>query len=241
MLAAVTPKPRWHAYFIFAPEGGLAPRHRYTLDRLRGLSGGLLVVYASPEVASIPPELEDNCDALYWKALGGFDFSAYALALKAVAHQSPGADLFLMNDSVVGPLDDLEPTLTGAAWDLTGFTATYLLENHLQSYAFILKNVTSERIMAFGAAIPKRWAYDRYRDVVNLQETRFARFAARHMSVGSLWYAGPSAPYNPTLSLAPDLVEAGFPFVKRSLVDRLDRLEDGHRLTTLLAAAGHPL
>ena len=241
MLAAVTPKPRWTGYFIFAPGGGLAPRHRYTLSRLRALSGGLLVVYASPDLASVPAELRDYCDALYWKDLPGFDFSAYAIMLDAVADQSPGADLFVMNDSVVGPLTDLEPTLSGAAWDLTGFTATYLLENHLQSYAFILKDVTPHRIAAFGASIPRRWAYDRYRDVVNLQETRFARFAARQMSVGSLWYAGPSAHYNPTLSLAPDLVEAGFPFVKRSLVDRLDQLDEGPRLTALLTAAGYPV
>ncbi|HVQ07455.1 MAG TPA: hypothetical protein VMS43_03375 [Allosphingosinicella sp.] len=240
-LKPIAPRTRWNAYFAFLPGGGLTPGHLFTIERLRGLEGGLLIVCATPGPEDVPEALHDVADALYWKGLSGYDFSAYAVALRAIAVHSPGADVFVMNDSVLGPLVDPAPMLDRAPWDLTGFTASSALENHLQSYAFLLRGVTPERIAAFGSALPERIAYDRFRDVVNLQETRFARLAARHLSVGAFWYADAATMGDPSLAAAATLLDAGSPFLKKSLLGHYAGFQDEARLREMLAARGHPL
>jgi len=240
-LKPVAPRPRWNAYFAYLPDARLSPGHLFTIERLRRLDGGLLVICATPGPADVPEELRSMADALYWKGLSGYDFSAYAIALRAIAAHSPGADAFVMNDSVLGPLVDPKPMLDRAPWDLTAFTASSAVENHLQSYAFLLRGVTGERIAAFGSALPERFAYDRFRDVVNLQETRFARLAARHMSVGAFFYADAASLGDPSLAAAATLLEAGLPFLKKSLLGHYAGFQDEARLRAMLAAHGHPL
>jgi len=240
-LKPVAPRTRWSAYFAYLPDARLTPGHLFTIERLRRLEGGLLVVCATPRPADVPEELLALADALYWKGLSGYDFSAYAIALGAIAARSPGADVFVMNDSVLGPLADPKPMLDRAPWDLTAFTASSALENHLQSYAFLLRDVTPGRIAAFGSALSERIAYDRFRDVVNLQETRFARLAARHMSVGAFWYADAARVGDPSLAGAAALLDAGSPFLKKSLLGHYAGFQDEALLREMLAARGHPL
>lgn len=241
VLKPVTERPRWNVYFVYLPDAVLTPAHLFTINRLRALDGGLLVVCATPEPRDMPAALDGLADALIWKGLSGYDFSAYAIALRAIAAHSPGADAFVMNDSVFGPLVDPTPLLAQARWDLTGFTASSAVENHLQSYAFLLRDVTAGRLAAFGPALPADHAYDRYRDVVNLQETRFARLAARHMSVGALWYADAGRIGNPSLATATALLDAGAPFLKKSLLGHYASLQDEAGLRTRLAIRNHPL
>ncbi|MBO9622437.1 MAG: hypothetical protein J7500_06975 [Sphingomonas sp.] len=239
-LLPVTRRSRWNCYFLYLPDGQLTPAHRFTLKQLRALPGGLLAIAAAPRAEDLAV-LEGSADALYWKGLRGFDFSAYSLALAEVAGRSPGADLLVMNDSVLGPFGDIEAAIARSPWDLTGFTASWLFENHLQSYAFHLREVTPERIRAFGSAIPQRVSLDSYRNVINVQETRFARLAARRMRVGAMWYAKGPALHDPSLQCALDLAEAGFPFVKRSLLGRYSHFQDREAIEALLASHGHPV
>lgn len=237
LIRPIVPRERWTCYFLYLPDGRLTAAHLYTLRKLRELPGGLLVICAAPHPRDVPDDLLGIADALYWKGLSGYDFSAYSIALRGVAEGSPGADLFVMNDSVLGPFGEVEPFLARAPWELTGFTATSMGENHLQSYAFLLRDVTPRRIDAFGSAMPRRAAFNRYRDVINLQETRFARLASRRMQVGAFWYAD----VDPTLVAATALVADGFPFLKRSLLGRYGDFQDPEALRRILAAHGHPL
>ncbi len=105
-----TRRDRWIASFVSLPEGRkLDAAHRYTLARLAESDAGLLIVCAAPSQADIPTELRDAADAMFWKALNGFDFSAYAIALHAVAKANPGADMLVLNDSTYGPFDLIRP------------------------------------------------------------------------------------------------------------------------------------
>lgn len=229
---------RWTCYFLYLPDGRLTPAHRFTLARLRDAPGRLLAICAAPTPDAVPAELAAGVDALVWKGLSGYDFSAYALALRAVAERSPGADLFIMNDSVLGPFADPAALLERAPWALTGFTASAMFENHLQSYAFQLRGVTDETVRALAGVMPGTRACDRYRDVINLQETRFARLAARRMSAGALWYA--PAGGDPSLGAARQLLDQGFPFLKRSLLGRFAHRQDEAALRAFLVAQDHP-
>lgn len=236
------PAPRWTVYFAFMPDGALSDAHRFTLARLRALGRPLLVICAAQSVDLIPAELAAAADALVWKALPGFDFSAYRVGLAALAEHAPGCDAFVMNDSVFGPLGDVGPALDAARWDLTGFIATATVENHVQSYAFQLRGVTRDRLAALAAVMPDQYAYDGFWDVVLNQETRFARVAARRLRVGALVHVDlPGQTLDPTLQCALPLVRAGFPFLKRSLLGKLAGLWPREEVVAVLRAAGHPL
>lgn len=239
-LKPVTPRARWSVYFIWAPDGRLAPAHRFTLARLRARDAGLLVVVATPDAAMVPNECYHMADALWWKALPGYDFSGYAIALHAIARGSPGTDAFVMNDSVMGPFGEVERLLDDAPWDLAGFTASSLFENHIQSYAFQLRRVTPERMKTLGSVFPRRWRFDRFQDVIFGQETRFARVASRTMTVGAWWWYDTGRGLDLLLQEPFALLQAGYPFLKRSLLGKSRGVQPLDRLGATLAALGHP-
>ncbi len=237
VIKRVNARNSWFVYFVFAPDGKLMPYHHYALARLRDYGASVLVVCAAQTAALVPPELARYADALYWKALHGYDFSAYRIALMEIARRSPGADVVLMNDSVFGPFVDPMSALSDCDWDLTGFTASSEIENHIQSYAFRIRNVVPARMRALGAVFFPVACLDRKDDVILIQETRMARIASSSMSVGALWYGATSQ--NPTLYRCAELVDAGFPFLKRSLA----RMDPGRKAMTcaLLERHQHPL
>lgn len=231
----------WIVYFAYLPHGQLDLAHRFALDRLRTLGRRLLVVCGAPTPAAVPAELAAAADALLWKSLPGFDFSAYSLGLRALAKHCPGTDALVLNDSTFGPFVDLRLWLDRVRWDLTGFTATSSGENHVQSYAFHLRDITPTRLKMLSSVLPEKHAFERYWSVVFWQETRFARIASRSMSVGSLLYAdNPEVP-DPTLQFALPLAAAGFPFLKRSLLGKLSHLAPREETLATLAAAGYPV
>jgi len=238
-LKPVFPAARWNLYFLYLPDGELHDAHRYTIDRLRWGDARLLLVVASPDPAAAE-RLLAMADAVVWKGMAGFDFSAYALGIDAVARHSPGAALFVMNDSVFGPFGDLDAVLADAPWALTGFTASKRIENHIQSYAFFLREVTPVVARALRPVLWVGLAYDRYGEVVYAQETRLARIAARRMSVGAFWYSDHPLG-DPTLYSALAMMDQGYPFLKRKLLVRHDDMYPRATLLKLLRDHGHPL
>lgn len=240
-VVAVTPRPRWFVYFAFAPDGTLEPHHVFSLTRLRAEGVPTLVVFASRVPAAVPDVLSAQCDALIWKPLGGFDFSAYRIALAAIALRSPGAEVLVMNDSVYGPFRDLTPYFS-SPWDLTGFTASNGGgQRHIQSYAFVLKDVTEARLARLRPVFRKSTAFNSARGAICCQELWLARAAARSMSVGALWYGERPEVVDPSLSKAIPLVDAGFPFLKRSLCGKHRAFQQDVAVRERLAHFGHPL
>jgi len=244
VLRSVTSDTRWILYFAYLPGGSLTPAHRFTLARLGKETAKLLVICAAPGTEDVPAELYDLADALIWKGLSGYDFSAYNLGLRHIAQMSPGSDVFILNDSVLGPFGDLGDFFDRAQWDLTGMTGSRLEENHIQSYAFILRNVTRWRLWALKSIFLPFGAFDDFASVVRSQETRMARVAAKTMSVGALWFAEryPENP-DPTLFTADVLLDQGFPFIKKSALGKYRQVIGpamADALDARLAAFGHP-
>lgn len=241
-IIAVRQAPRWTCYFIYLPGGVLTPAHRFTLTRLRAMDRRLLIVCATPAIGDVPSELTAMADALWWKALPGFDFSAYAIAVTAVASASPGAELLVMNDSVLGPFGNLADWLSGTPWDFTGLTAFSLIENHIQSYAFAIREVRASTPADLSSAFSRRIAFDRYADVIYGQESRLARRVSQAgLSVGARWFAQAPQFGDPTIYSGLDLLRHGFPFLKRSLLTRHPDLYPRHDLLSALEERGHPL
>ena len=196
-LVPVKPSRRWMMYFIYLADGKLTAGHRFTLQRLASEDADLLVICACPENHAVLEELKTLCDALYWKAEQGWDFSAYALGLTELARLSPGADVLAMNDSLFGPFKPLVPFMDAAPWRLTGFTGNNGGEEiHLQSYAF----------------------------------------------VGAFWYGDDPKKTDLCLFYPKELIAAGFPFMKRSLLGKFATVfQDLGEMRELLGSMGHPV
>ncbi|MFS0774389.1 hypothetical protein [Sphingomonas sp. 1P08PE] len=240
-LTPLNARPRWIVYFVYLPAGELTAAHRFTLDRLRSADASLCVICAAPSPRAVPEELRRIADALYWKDLPGFDFSAYALAVRETARLSPGADMLILNDSTFGPFASLDELWPAMRWELTGFTAFSQMQDHIQSYAFHLRQVTSATVQTLRTVLPSDFAVDHYRSAVYLQESRFAAVAARSMSVGALWHADARRCGDPSIFAALPLVRAGFPFLKRSLLSKNAHAYPRQALLDTLRDLGHPV
>lgn len=230
----------WIVYFIFAPSGRIDEGHQYTIDKLRRSRRSLLVVFASESSDVIDPDLADQCEALIWKDLPGYDFSGYALGLNVLARALPGASALVLNDSVFGPFYDLDPLLDGAKWDLTGFSASESQENHIQSFAFYLKRLDQGVIDGMGQIFSLRFSFDDFLQTVTLRETRMARLAAKSMTVGSFLYAPNRYSPDPTVEKPLEMIDCGFPFLKRSLLGKHHGKVAHLELVRCLMEAGHP-
>lgn len=235
---ALYSRSAWTVYFIYTPSGELSESQRFTFRKLKETKRGLCVICATALASLVPEELGD-ADALYWKHMRGYDFSAYRIGLELVARHSSGSDVLFLNDSVLGPFSDLDLLLAGSPWEMTGFTASAARENHIQSYAFHVRDVSSRRLKQLRTVVPHSIALDTYDAVITCQETRMARIAARSMSVGSLWYCadGKSLP----LVRALELLERGFPFIKKSLLDKSAHFQDVREIRSRLQSFGHPV
>jgi lipopolysaccharide biosynthesis protein len=241
VLKPASPNARWVTYFAYVPDGELTPSQRFTLQSLKAMALPVLVVCACPRNAAVLQVLRKLCDALLWKDLPGYDFSAYRLALSHIAAVSPGADVLVMNDSVYGPFTDLRKVFDTAAWALTGFTASNQRAPHIQSYAFLLRDVRWATMARLATVLLPGVAFHQYRHVIDLQETRFARVAARSMSVGALWFGDMRTVGDPTLARPMELLDSGFPFLKRSLLGKHQGAIERDVVLARLQALGHPL
>ena len=224
-------RPQWVLYFVYAPDGSLNDAHRFTLARLRDQNFNIFVVVSTGQVGQVPLELFRYADGIYWKALPGYDFSAYKLGLDLLVKKSEGASVLVLNDSVFGPLNDLREFINNPSWNLTGFTATGKIENHIQSYAFVIKHLTRDTMRNLQTVVFPFFACGSRDDVVNCQETRLARIAAQSMSVGAHWYMRAGDP----TQVAPfELIDAGYPFIKKSLLETRSSFNDKERVRSLL-------
>lgn len=240
-IKAPGPTGRWILYFMYLPQGRLSVAHQYTLERLAMEPARLMIVCASPAEHPVLDALRDRCDALVWKELAGYDFSGYSAGLSSIARHCPGSDVFVLNDSMLGPFCALSPFMDHAPWRLTGLTANQQFENHLQSFAFVLRSIDLELLAKLSPSLQCEWSYSHASPVILLQETMLARVASRHMSVGAYWYTDGIRHEDLTLNAPEALVEAGFPLLKRSLLGKFaGRFQSVEAMQALLQRLGHP-
>lgn len=232
---------RWLMYFLFLPQGELSVHQRYTLKQLAREDARLMLVCACPSGHPVLAELGERCDALCWKALEGYDFSAYAAGLTELGRHAPGADVLVLNDSMLGPFAPLAPFIEQAPWRLTGLSASALEENHIQSFAFVVRGLDADFLQAVEPVMSTRWSYNRSDAVILLQETLLARVAHRHLSVGAYWYTDGSLHQDLSLNCPEQLIEAGFPLLKRSLFGKFaGNFQDPQKMQALLERLEYP-
>ncbi len=215
----VFPSARWILLFLYVPSGNLSGPQSFMLDQLRKIGWPILIVCAARSRDHVPHQVENYADALYWKALSGFDFSGYSIGLNAISVASPAATVLVLNDSTFGPFGNLRDLLEASPWDLVGITGSHQLEKHIQSYAFLLRGVDSRRMRQLRTIFQLSYSFDDIVPVVFCLETQLARVAARHMTVGSLWF-GPDDGHDPSIDHGLALLGEGCPFLKRALLGK---------------------
>lgn len=231
----------WLLYFMFLPDGQMSAQHQFTLERLASEGARLMIVCTCPPGHPVLDQLRSRCDALYWKAVEGFDFSAYAIGLSELARHAPGSDVMVLNDSMLGPFAPLTPFIEQAPWRLAGLSASAMEENHLQSFALIFRGLDTGFLRAIAPVVSTEWCYNTSGPVILLQETRLARVASTQVSVGAFWYTDGSTHPDLCLHCPEQMLEAGFPLLKRSLFGKFAQgFQDPAAMQALLRRLGHP-
>jgi lipopolysaccharide biosynthesis protein len=190
-------------------------------------SHGYRVVVSSACEASGSLEWDDTVDVdqltVLRKPNVGYDFGSWSVALELIPELSSAERTLLVNDSMVGPFTSLGPLLTkfdSTAADVWALTDTQQFGHHLQSYflGFCAGTLTDRPLAAFWANI--RHHGDKMRIILDyevglgrlLREEGYSKESA--FSHELLVRPG----QNPVIVAWKDLLERGFPFVKREIV-----------------------
>lgn len=247
------PLPRRLAILAqYDPRGGLPEHVRIHLERLRDIANRTVLVSNSPLSDRAMKSAEKVCDRVLLRNNAGWDFAAWRDAL-AGEDESEWDWIVLTNSSVVGPLYPLAPIFSQMerpGLDFWGMVQNRHYRRHLQSYFLAfgrrvteslpwrefwknVENATSKRsvIREYEVGLTdmlrrRGFAFDSYiKDPVFPASLRLVRLDSFRlfrvpMSVNFV---------NKTVELHDQLIAAGMPYIKGSLlwgkdVDRLKSL-----------------
>ena len=169
--------------------------------------------------------LQDRLSGVLIRENTGFDFGAWAHGLALCEDTSRWSRLFLVNDSIVGPLDagDFERMLArvrSSAADVVGLTESLAPLRHLQSY-FLVFNATALRHEAVRRLFARMLNWPAKSQVIDIHESRLtALLRAEGLNCEALFpalSADPLSSDDTSLRWA-QLVRAGFPYLKTRVI-----------------------
>ena len=205
------------------------------LAGLKQLSFSIVFISTSPLGRDAQSALSPHCDDVILRADTGADFGSWAAGLRKHAN-SIGGRLLLANDSVYGPIGDLQPALarlTAQPCDFYGMVESSATTPHLQSWFVLLENRVVKSA-AFQTVFARPFEVMNKDEIIRSGEIglssglRAAGF--RYRALYQPTQAGPVArnlPFNPMNYLWRELIaEAGVPFLKigavRNYVDEAE-------------------
>lgn len=232
-----------------APAGRLKPHVCPFMDRFNsnGISV-MLVVVADRPLELLPDEIEAASGIVVRENLG-YDFGAWAHALRIEPALYGAASLILTNDSIVPTTDEdvfgtMIARIRQSRADVVGLTASHEYGWHISSYFIAIKP------KALGSWTFQHFMRDiRYLDnkdtIIQSYEVPFAaRMQAGGLQVEALYTGRYSS--NPTLFSWKELVHQGFPFVKllllrKQFLDSADWPDPIKRALTTLRTEWRPV
>jgi hypothetical protein len=224
-----------------APAGLVKPNVPVYSAALRRAGLSVVLIVASDRPVVVDSDLVSTLSGGFARENCGFDFGAWAHVLKVAPALWRAETLFLVNDSVIGPLsqqrlDRLLQRVSESPADVVGATDNHEFEWHLQSYFVALKSraLASKALRTFFGEVrnlPDKEA------VVHTYEIPLARVLGTAGLVCEAIY--PSADgVNPTTSHWRALIDDGFPFVKTEVLRGLNPDWDIAGWPDVLAATG---
>lgn len=226
----------------YDPAGGLPSFVRIHLERLQPIASRLVLVSNSPMSAESRRVAESICDSVIVRANVGWDFAGWRDAL-AEETMEEWDSVVLTNSSVVGPLFPLPPivqNMEARGHDFWGMVHSRYIRSHLQSYflSFSTSVINSETWHHFWCNVEdlqnKRQVIRRY-EVGLTQQLRNGGFSFGHLiedpqfprslklvhidRLKSRLRVPMNVNYvNKTVELHWEMIEAGMPYLKASLL-----------------------
>jgi lipopolysaccharide biosynthesis protein len=228
-------------------DGDVAAHVLHYLTELNRAGFAIVFVTTSALTARAAIAVEVVCHAVLVRENEGLDFGSWAAAFARYGGELRG-ELLLANDSVYGPLGDLDATLdTLLAHDADFFGLVENLEPspHLQSW-FVLLRPRAYQSAAFRSVLALPFGRMTKHEIIDAGEIGLTRAliaaglrygaAVRPARIGPLWR---TLPFNPAQLLWRELVEAGLlPFIKVEVLrDNPMELPDVDAWETVVASA----
>jgi hypothetical protein len=211
-----------------------------------GLAVVLVVNTDQPaDALVIEPALRARTRGIAARANAGYDFGAWAHALALLPPTPRWSRLFLVNDSMVGPLDAgaferLLARIRGCAADVVGLTEALLPRRHLQSYFLVFGPHALQ-----GGAVARLFARVRNwpakLQVIDVHETRLTGLLeAEGLRTEALFpsLSGDALSSDDTSLRWAELVERGLPYLKTRVVEA--HRQDGRIVRWLSARPAPP-
>jgi hypothetical protein len=211
-------------FVTHSPNGKIKPHVLYYLSALQrhGISV-VLIVAADRPVETIAPDLMSLVSGLFVRENRGYDFAAWAHVLQLYPILFAAPILYLMNDSLFGPLSEEKfahalGRIRASRCDVVGLTDSYEHNWHVQSFflAFKPNALSSVALHRFINAISN---YSDKDDVIRSYEIKLTPLLReRGLKVEALFECTDSERaddlHNRTLFHWKELISDGFPFVK---------------------------
>jgi GT2 family glycosyltransferase/glycosyltransferase involved in cell wall biosynthesis len=206
-----------------APAGRLKPHVLPYMESLRANGVSVLLVAVVDRPLELRPAEIDAATGIIVRDNAGYDFGAWAHALRIEPALFGASLLILTNDSIVPSANSsafrtMMDRLRESTADVVGLTSSHEYGWHISSYFMAMKP------KALGS-----WAFQHFiRDIRNINDkeevirTYEVPFAARMQASGLMveaLYTGTFSA-NPTLFSWRELISQGFPFVKLLLLRR---------------------
>ncbi|MES2497205.1 MAG: glycosyltransferase [Pseudomonadota bacterium] len=216
------PTGREMALFVtHSRSGKIKPN---VLPYVRALKAAGLDVFLIATVdrpVDLPADLLDLVDAAMVRRNSGYDFAAWAHALKLYPRLFGASTLYLVNDSVLPARDDrriaaIVDRVRRSEADMVGLTESHEWRWHVQSYFLAIKpGLLSSR--SFHAFMNDVRLLTRKDHVIRAYEVRLAELAEEAGHGVEILFPSDTA-INPTLFGWRGLVDRGMPFVKLLLL-----------------------
>lgn len=189
------------------------------------------------EAMRVEPGLAARLDGLYVRQNIGFDFAAWAHGWSLCGAPTQLDRLLFINDSIVGPLSrpaftTMVQRLRTSSADVVGLTESIQTRYHLQSFflAFGRRALQSPELQG---ALERIYTLPTKEMVIDAYETQITeRLRLAGLSIEALFPAMTDDRWssNDTFYHWADLIRAGFPFIKTSVLPRVAHTAEAQAL-----------
>lgn len=228
-------------FVTHAPTATLKP---HVVDHVMSLLDAnvavVLIVNTDVELAAmqVPAELASRLSGCMVRENVGFDFAAWSHAYSIIEPSRVRRRLYLVNDSIIGPLDrtayaQMLARIRSSQADCVGLTCNPDPHEHLQSF-YLVFNERVLRSAVFDTFMRNVVNMPRKESVVTCYELWLTPYLMRMgFSAEALFpnistYAPPTR--NDTLSHWKELIEAGFPFIKSAVLIESGEADDARKM-----------
>lgn len=176
-------------------DGIFDPHVLYSLQAYRQVFAHVTVVSASAD--HLPSGRESLADTFIARENNGYDFFSWKIGFNALADKDRFFEIVFVNDSIYGPLFDIEHVLLAPALkeaDFWGLTSSAEDRRHIQSYFFAMRH----RLLKSDAA-QRFWdnvrPFKDKADVIKSYELQMAAyFRSRGWSVAAIYHGSARYP-----------------------------------------------